>query len=123
MRELIDPQAPSPQYAGLISFGAAVSAPNAADTRGRMPMILGKHAFFGYQVFDDGTAGWCANLPADHPLSAAEARRTRPSSGRGGWPRPSPRADGYSMLAPSREAGIPASADHRQDAPDHRAAG
>ena len=73
MRELIDPQAPSPQYAGLISFGAAVSTPSAAGTRGRMPMILGKHAFFGYQVFDDGTAGWCANLPADHPLGAAEA--------------------------------------------------
>jgi FAD-dependent urate hydroxylase len=78
VRELIDPQAPSPQYAGLISFGAAVSDPSAACTRGRMPMVLGKHAFFGYQVFDDGTAGWFANLPADRPLSAAEARRTPP---------------------------------------------
>jgi 2-polyprenyl-6-methoxyphenol hydroxylase-like FAD-dependent oxidoreductase len=78
VRELIDPQAPSPQYAGLISFGATMTDPEAAGTRGRMPMVLGKHAFFGYQVFDDGTAGWFANLPADRPLSAAEARRTPP---------------------------------------------
>ena len=76
VRGLINPQAPAPQYAGLISFGAAGSDPGAASTRGRMPMVFGKHAFFGYQVFDDGTAGWFANLPADQPLSAAEARRT-----------------------------------------------
>ena len=78
VRELIDPQAPAPRYAGLISFGAAVSDHGAASTRGRMPMVLGKHAFFGYQVFDDGTAAWFANLPSDRPLSAAEARRTPP---------------------------------------------
>ena len=79
VRELIDPQAPAPQYAGLISFGAAVSDPAAASTQGRMPMVLGKQAFFGYQVFDDGTAGWFANLPMDRPLSAAEARQTPPA--------------------------------------------
>jgi 2-polyprenyl-6-methoxyphenol hydroxylase-like FAD-dependent oxidoreductase len=78
VRGLIDPQAPAPQYSGLISFGAAVSDPGTASTRGRMPMVFGKHAFFGYQVFDDGTAGWFANLPADQPLSAAEARLTLP---------------------------------------------
>jgi FAD-dependent urate hydroxylase len=76
VRELIDPQAPTPQYAGLISFGATLSDPGVASTQGRMPMVLGKHAFFGYQVFDDGTASWFANLPANRPLSAAEARRT-----------------------------------------------
>ena len=76
VRELIDPQAPAPQYAGLISFGATVADPEAASTQGRMAMVFGKQAFFGYQVFDDGTAGWFANLPAERPLSAAEARRT-----------------------------------------------
>jgi FAD-dependent urate hydroxylase len=78
VRELIDPQAPAPQYAGLISFGATVSDPGEAATRGKMPMVFGKHAFFGYQVFDDGAGGWFANLPADRPLSATEARRTPP---------------------------------------------
>lgn len=76
VRELIDPQAPGPRYAGLISFGAALSEPGVACTEGKMPMVLGKQAFFGYQVFDDGTAAWFANLPADLPLSAAEARKT-----------------------------------------------
>jgi 2-polyprenyl-6-methoxyphenol hydroxylase-like FAD-dependent oxidoreductase len=76
VRELIDPQAPRPQYAGLISFGAALSEPGVACTGGKMPMVLGKQAFFGYQVFDDGTACWFANLPADLPLSTAEARKT-----------------------------------------------
>jgi 2-polyprenyl-6-methoxyphenol hydroxylase-like FAD-dependent oxidoreductase len=76
VRELIDSHAPAPEYAGLISFGAAVTDPGTPATRGRMPMVFGKHAFFGYQVFDDGTAGWFANLPADQPLSAAEARQT-----------------------------------------------
>ncbi len=78
VRELIDSRAPAPQYAGLISFGAGVSGTGAACTDGRMAMVFGKHAFFGYQVFDDGTAGWFANLPADRPLSAAEARQTPP---------------------------------------------
>jgi FAD-dependent urate hydroxylase len=78
VRALIDPEAPEPQYAGLISFGATVADSGEACTRGRMPMVLGKHAFFGYQVFDDGAVGWFANLPADLPLSAAEARRTPP---------------------------------------------
>jgi FAD-dependent urate hydroxylase len=76
VRELIDPHAPAPRYAGLISFGATVADPGAASTRGRMAMVFGKRAFFGYQVFGDGTAVWFANLPADRPLSAAEARRT-----------------------------------------------
>jgi len=78
VRELIDPQAPQPQYAGLISFGAAMPDSGEASTGGRMPMVLGRHAFFGYQVFDDCTAGWFANLPAEHSLSATEARRTPP---------------------------------------------
>jgi FAD-dependent urate hydroxylase len=78
VRALIDPEAPAPRYAGLISFGAALADSGETCTRGRMPMVLGKHAFFGYQVFDDGAAGWFANLPADLPLSADEARRTPP---------------------------------------------
>jgi 2-polyprenyl-6-methoxyphenol hydroxylase-like FAD-dependent oxidoreductase len=78
VRALIDASAPAPQYAGLISFGAAVAGTDVTCTQGRMPMVFGKHAFFGYQVFHDGTAGWFANLPAERPLSAAQARQTPP---------------------------------------------
>ena len=41
-----------------------------------MPMSFGKHAFFGYQVFDERSAIWFVNLPHAEPLSAAEAQRT-----------------------------------------------
>jgi 2-polyprenyl-6-methoxyphenol hydroxylase-like FAD-dependent oxidoreductase len=39
-----------------------------------MHMSFGKRAFFAYQVADDGTTGWFANLPRPEPLSLAAAR-------------------------------------------------
>jgi FAD-dependent urate hydroxylase len=76
VRELIDPGAPSPKYAGMISFGARVAGPGVPSTEGKMPMSFGKHAFFGYQVFDETSAIWFVNLPHEQPLTAAEAQRT-----------------------------------------------
>lgn len=76
VRGLIDPAAPDPDYAGLISFGARVRDSGLPSTQGRMPMSFGKRAFFGYQVHDDGSALWFVNLPHSTPLSPAEARRT-----------------------------------------------
>lgn len=52
VRTLIDPDAPEPRYAGLISFGARVDKPGLPSTLGKMLMSFGKQAFFGYQVFD-----------------------------------------------------------------------
>ncbi len=76
VRTLIDPAAPGPQYAGLISFGARVDGAGEPSTGGKMPMSFGKHAFFGYQVFDDDTAVWFANVPHREPTTAAEVNRT-----------------------------------------------
>jgi 2-polyprenyl-6-methoxyphenol hydroxylase-like FAD-dependent oxidoreductase len=76
VRALIDPAAPEPSYAGLISFGARVANPGVAATGGKMTMSFGKHAFFGYQVFDEDSAIWFVNLPHPAPLSAAAAQRT-----------------------------------------------
>ncbi len=76
VRSLIEPSAPAPRYAGLISFGARVDDPAVPSTGGKMLMSFGRHAFFGYQVFDDGTAVWFANVPHREPMSAAEARGT-----------------------------------------------
>lgn len=76
VRELIDPGAPAPEYAGMISFGARVTGPGVPSTEGKMPMSFGKHAFFGYQVFDETSAIWFVNLPHKQPLTAAEAQRT-----------------------------------------------
>ncbi|GAA1241928.1 FAD-dependent monooxygenase [Kitasatospora nipponensis] len=79
VRTLIDPNAPDPRYAGLISFGARVHDPAVASTAGKMPMSFGKRAFFGYQVFEGHDAVWFANVPRREPTTLAEVRRTAPA--------------------------------------------
>jgi FAD-dependent urate hydroxylase len=73
-RSLIDPAAPQPRYAGLVSFGARMNNTGLPSTGGKMYMIFGKRAFFGYQVNDDGSGGWFVNLPQRTPTSRAQAR-------------------------------------------------
>lgn len=77
VRTLIDPAAPEPRYAGLISFGARVDKPGLPSTDGKMPMSFGKKAFFGYQVFETD-AIWFVNLPHAEPTTVAEVRRIAP---------------------------------------------
>jgi 2-polyprenyl-6-methoxyphenol hydroxylase-like FAD-dependent oxidoreductase len=74
VRSLIDPAAPRPRYAGLLSFAARMDDTGLAATGGKMHMIFGKRAFFGYQVFDDGSGGWFVNLPHEAPMTLAETR-------------------------------------------------
>jgi FAD-dependent urate hydroxylase len=74
VRTLLDPAAPGPRYAGLISFGAKIGRPGVPGTGGKMPMSFGKKAFFGYQIFDDDTAMWFANLPNREPITPAEVQ-------------------------------------------------
>ncbi|MCQ4040896.1 FAD-dependent oxidoreductase [Streptantibioticus rubrisoli] len=74
-RTLIDPAAPRPRYTGLISFGARLTDTGAAPTGGKMHMVFGKRAFFGYQVLDDGSGGWFVNLPHRAPITLAETRQ------------------------------------------------
>ncbi|MBT2232900.1 NAD(P)/FAD-dependent oxidoreductase [Nonomuraea sp. NEAU-A123] len=76
VRSFIDPAAPGPQYAGLISFGARVRDPGVPSTAGKMPMTFGKQAFFGYQVFGADDAVWFVNLPHPEPMTAAEVQAT-----------------------------------------------
>jgi FAD-dependent urate hydroxylase len=74
VRSLIDPAAPQPRYAGLLSFGARVRDTGLASTGGGMLMIFGKRAFFGYQLADDSTGVWFVNLPHAQPMTLTEAR-------------------------------------------------
>lgn len=74
VRSLIDPAAPQPRYAGLLSFGARVRDTGRPSTGGRMFMIFGKRAFFGYQLADDSSGVWFVNLPHAQPMTLAEAR-------------------------------------------------
>jgi FAD-dependent urate hydroxylase len=74
VRSLIDPAAPQPRYAGLLSFGGAMSDAGMASTGGKMFMVFGKRAFFGYQVSHDSSGIWFVNLPHPQPMTLAEAR-------------------------------------------------
>jgi 2-polyprenyl-6-methoxyphenol hydroxylase-like FAD-dependent oxidoreductase len=76
VRTLIDPSAPGPQHAGLISFGApAPASTSPAWVRGdEMYFVMGKRAFFGYFQQPDGRMNWFSNLPYDRPLTGPEAR-------------------------------------------------
>jgi len=74
VRTLLDPAAPAPRYVGLLGFGGWVRGDGLASTNGAMHLALGKRAFFGYLVTDDGRAGWFANIASAQPLTAAQAR-------------------------------------------------
>jgi 2-polyprenyl-6-methoxyphenol hydroxylase-like FAD-dependent oxidoreductase len=78
VRTLIDPGAPRPQHAGLISFGApaAASATPAGLKEDEIRFVMGQRAFFGYFRMHNGRTMWFSNLPYGEPLTAAEARAT-----------------------------------------------
>lgn len=81
VRPLIDPAAPHPRYTGLISFGARMADTGLPGTGGRMHMVFGRRAFFGYQVEADGSGGWFVNLPHRTRPTVAQARER----GAGPW--------------------------------------
>ncbi len=74
IRSLIDPSAPQPRYAGLLNFAGRIDDTGLASTDGRMHMVFGKRAFFGYQILDDGSGGWFVNLPREVAMTRAEAQ-------------------------------------------------
>jgi 2-polyprenyl-6-methoxyphenol hydroxylase-like FAD-dependent oxidoreductase len=78
VRTLIDPDAPQPQHAGLISFGApaAESATPAGLEDDEIRFVMGKRAFFGYFRMPSGRTMWFSNLPYGEPLTGAQARAT-----------------------------------------------
>jgi 2-polyprenyl-6-methoxyphenol hydroxylase-like FAD-dependent oxidoreductase len=74
VRTLIDPNAPTPRYTGLLGFGGDAGITDLPSTNGIMYMIFGKRAFFSYMVEDDGHTGWFANLPHKQPMTIAEVK-------------------------------------------------
>ncbi|GAA3121563.1 NAD(P)/FAD-dependent oxidoreductase [Streptomyces rectiviolaceus] len=81
VRSLIDPSAPKPHYAGMLTFTARVQKTELPSTEGVLYMCYGKRAYFGYQIFDDGSAAWFANLPHREPMTQAEVQAV----GAGEW--------------------------------------
>lgn len=63
VRSYIDPEAPRPAYAGLLTTGGYASAVEVDANPGGYEMIFGRRAFFGYAVAPDGEIWWFVNLP------------------------------------------------------------
>ncbi|MBF6295135.1 FAD-dependent oxidoreductase [Nocardia farcinica] len=73
VRGIIDPDAPGPEYTGLLGFGATIECEidTPADA---MVFAYGKRAYYLYWSDGDGRVGWGANLPHKQYLSLTEAR-------------------------------------------------
>src|SRR5262249_41958874 len=75
VRSLIDPQAPTPKYVGLLGLGG-VSDHTTSAAPDAMHFAFGKRAFFGYWTGPDGRTMWFSNLPRAEYLSLTQARQT-----------------------------------------------
>ncbi|MGW4634714.1 FAD-dependent oxidoreductase [Nocardia sp. NPDC004415] len=73
VRTLIDPEAPGPDYTGMLGFGAQIDCDPALpdDT---MVFAFGAKAYYLYWKHADGRVTWGANLPSAQYYSLTEAR-------------------------------------------------
>jgi 2-polyprenyl-6-methoxyphenol hydroxylase-like FAD-dependent oxidoreductase len=76
VRRLIDPNAPSARYLGLLGFeGLVDDAPDTAALEpGTMTFAFGRRAYYLYWKRPEGRIGWGANLPSPQYFSLKEAR-------------------------------------------------
>ena len=79
VRGLIDPDAPSARYLGLLGFEGlvddALDDPATASLEsGAMTFAFGRRAYYLYWKRPDGRIGWGANLPSPQYLSLKQAR-------------------------------------------------
>ncbi len=74
VRRIIDPNAPTPAYAGLLNLGGYVRGVQVDAEPGTYHMIFGRRAFFGYAVAPDAEVWWFANVPqSDEPARGSLA--------------------------------------------------
>lgn len=66
-RRHVFPEAPLPEFTGLIGTGGIVSADDVASTSGTMRMVFGHAAFFGYLKQGNGPVYWFNSYPAQRP--------------------------------------------------------
>ncbi len=73
VRALIDPDAPGPDYTGLLGFEGRVDMDLGAEP-GTMTFAFGRRAYYLYWPVPGGQVVWGANLPSKTYLSLKEAR-------------------------------------------------
>lgn len=75
VRELIDPNAPSPRYAGHLGFGGWAPHGTIDAASDTMTFVFGQHAFLGYWSDPDEGICWFGSLPHDTRLSMTDVRK------------------------------------------------
>jgi 2-polyprenyl-6-methoxyphenol hydroxylase-like FAD-dependent oxidoreductase len=78
VRTLIDPDAPGPEYGGVLSFGGIAEGADVAVKPGAMYFAFGR-VFMGYWAAPDGRIVWFASLPRETPLTSAEVAAVPPA--------------------------------------------
>jgi 2-polyprenyl-6-methoxyphenol hydroxylase-like FAD-dependent oxidoreductase len=73
VRTLIDPQAPGPNYTGLLGVEALARHEVDSDP-GTMTFAFGKNAYYLYWPEPGGGTRWGINLPQERPMTLTEAR-------------------------------------------------
>ena len=63
-RQLLDPEAPRPEYTGLLGVGGVARGVDLETHPFSFEMMFGTRAFFGFLGAGDGRALWFANLPS-----------------------------------------------------------
>lgn len=63
VRPVVDPNAPTPTYLGLLTTGGYASDVEVDSAVGNYEMIFGKRAFFGYALGPSREVWWFANVP------------------------------------------------------------
>jgi 2-polyprenyl-6-methoxyphenol hydroxylase-like FAD-dependent oxidoreductase len=75
IRTLIDPEAPGPEYGGVLSFGGYATDSGVQAAPGTMYFAFGR-TFIGYWRRPDDRICWFAGLPRTDPITAAQVVRT-----------------------------------------------
>ncbi|MEU0882595.1 NAD(P)/FAD-dependent oxidoreductase [Lentzea sp. NPDC005914] len=70
VRTIIDPQAPQPEYVGLLGFGSYAENSGVHGDPETMYFVFGR-SFLGYWAHD-GKIAWFNNLAVDRPMTPAE---------------------------------------------------
>jgi 2-polyprenyl-6-methoxyphenol hydroxylase-like FAD-dependent oxidoreductase len=107
VRGLIDPNAPGPQFTGVLGFEAV--ARHEVDAKpGTMTFAFGKRGYYLYWPEPGGGTRWGANLPQERTMSLTEARAVPASD----WLRTLRAA--YADDDPGRDLMLTSSADELQ---------